>query len=223
MYVPNCPNCPPNNSQTYYAKFDTNDINKNIYGDKKSDKHGWKAKINVGAEGNIFELVENSIYTGKAQEKGNKKSVAHHGVNTWDYFIKTVQIDNRAYDVLVNIRKKQNGEYVYGIQLNENNKIRVTPPIGNKNSLKSGVHHSLNSIPQIVPTVNTNSMQNSKNNAQTSSADIIQYAENNEKGNEKNYSVSDLKVGDNEEDVAREIIDTFGFYLIKVLWACYLV
>ena len=47
------------NGHAYYAAFDEKDVNKNIYGDKRSDPKGWKAKINVGAEGNIFELVEN--------------------------------------------------------------------------------------------------------------------------------------------------------------------
>lgn len=41
--------------------------------------------------------------------------------------MKTVQIDGQVFDLLANIRKKPNGEYVYSIQLNENNKKSASP------------------------------------------------------------------------------------------------
>ena len=114
-------------NQTYYAKFESDDLRKNIFGDKRSDKQGWKAKVNVGAEGNIFELVENATHDGSKQEAG-KKSKAHKGVTGWEYFVKTVQIDGRVFDVLANVRKKPDGEYVYSIQLNENKNKTPAPP-----------------------------------------------------------------------------------------------
>ncbi len=48
------------NGNVYYALFEDADVRKNIYGDKRSSPKGWKAKINVGTEGEIFELVENA-------------------------------------------------------------------------------------------------------------------------------------------------------------------
>lgn len=57
---------------TYYAKFDEADLRKNVYGDKKSSQKGWKAKINTGADGSIFELVENATYNGGKAEQGKK-------------------------------------------------------------------------------------------------------------------------------------------------------
>lgn len=39
----------------------------------------------------------------------------------------TVQIDNRVYDVLANVRKKPDGEFVYSIQLNKNK--APAPPV----------------------------------------------------------------------------------------------
>lgn len=117
------------NGHNYYATFDGKDISKNIYGDKYSDKKGWTAKINVGAEGDIFELVENSQYDGSARESG-KNIAAHKGVGYWDYFIKTVQIDNKVFDLLANVRKKSDGNFVYSIQLNENKKIKASPSLG---------------------------------------------------------------------------------------------
>ena len=136
------------NGHTYYASFDYRDISKNVYGDKLSDKKGWKAKINVGAEGEIFELVENAKYNGSKPESG-KKIAAHSGVVYWDYFVKTVQIDNAVFDLVANVRKKNNGNFVYSIQLNENKKIEASPSLGSPNGvLNRMLNASNNSIPQ---------------------------------------------------------------------------
>lgn len=116
----------------YYAKFDEADLKKNVYGDKKSDRNGWKAKINTGADGNIFELVENARYSRHGVENG-KTSGAHRDVTGWEYFVKTVQIDGKVYDLLANVRKKPDGEYVYSIQLNENKNKAPAPLLRHAN------------------------------------------------------------------------------------------
>lgn len=116
------------NGNVYYARFANEDVKKNIWGDKQSDKEGWKAKINVGAEGNIFELVENADYTGSKEEAG-KTTKAHAGVMMWDYYVKRVQINGRVYDLLANVREKQDGEYIYNIGLKLNKKIAPAPPL----------------------------------------------------------------------------------------------
>ena len=113
--------------EVYYATFDENDLRKNVYGDKKSSPRGWKAKINTGADGNIFDLVENAEHSGSGKEQG-KTSEAHQGLTGWEYFVKTVQIDGRVYDLLANVREKPDGEFVYSIQLNENEKKAPAPP-----------------------------------------------------------------------------------------------
>lgn len=143
------------NGHAYYAVFDEADVNKNIYGDKRSDKKGLKAKINVGADGDIFELVENSQYNGSARESG-KNIVAHKGVNYWDYFIKTVQIDNKVFDLVANVRKKSDSSYVYSIQLNENKKIAASPPLGS-------AERALN---RVLNATNNSLSQNSENSQQ---------------------------------------------------------
>ena len=120
------------NGEAYYAGFDEADARKNIYGDKKSSPGGWNAKINTGADGGIFELVENSRYVRSGKEQG-KKTAAHAGVSGWEYFIKTVQIDGKTYDLLANIRKKPEGEYVYSIQLNESKKKASALPLQYRN------------------------------------------------------------------------------------------
>ncbi len=126
------------NGKVYYARFANEDVKKNIWGDKQSDKEGWKAKINVGAEGNIFELVENADYTGSKEEAG-KTTKAHAGVMMWDYYVKRVQINGKVYDLLANVREKQDGEYVYSIGLKRNKKITPAPPLASADNRNNGM------------------------------------------------------------------------------------
>ena len=113
------------NGHVYYATFDSRDVNKNIYGDRRSSYGGYNAKLKVGADGNIFELVENSKYNGTKVEQG-KSTQAHKQVRFWDYFVKTVQIDNEVFDLLANVRRKSDGEYVYSIQLRANKSVKAS-------------------------------------------------------------------------------------------------
>ena len=117
------------NGHAYYATFEKADVEKNIYGDSKSDDAGRDAKINAGADGDIFSIVENSVYDGSGVEKG-KKIAAHTNVKYWDYFIKKVQIDGQVFDLLANVRKKPNNNYVYDITLVEDKKTEAAPPDG---------------------------------------------------------------------------------------------
>lgn len=126
------------NGKVYYARFANEDVKKNIWGDKQSDKEGWKAKINVGAEGNIFELVENADYTGSKEEAG-KATKAHAGVMMWDYYVKRVQINGKVYDLLANVREKQDGEYVYSIGLKRNKKITPASPLASADNRNNGM------------------------------------------------------------------------------------
>lgn len=147
------------NGHAYYATFEDTDVKKNIYGDRQSSAGGWKAKIRAGADGDIFELVENAEYDRSSAEQGKSNS-AHKGINFWDYYVKTVQIDNEVYDLLANVRRNGDDSYVYNIRLYQNKKIKASPPIGiQTNSVKSGAQRSDNSVSQNDPVVNTQSMQ----------------------------------------------------------------
>lgn len=102
--------------KTYYAQMDTQGAKKGIYGDKKSSKSGFESKINIGADKNYFELLENARYSGTSAEQGKKTSNgAHENVTNWDYFVKTIKADGQLYDVLINVRNKDNGNYVYDV------------------------------------------------------------------------------------------------------------
>ena len=108
--------------RAYYASFDGVDVDKIIYGDNKSDGSGYKAKINAGADGDFFDLIEHSNYDKTLPEKG-KGGRAHKGVKTWDYYTKTVEIDGNLYDEVINVRDKGNGQYVYSVTLEKHKKI----------------------------------------------------------------------------------------------------
>lgn len=149
------------NGEVFYASFDPDDSRKLTHGDNKSDKSGWKAKINTGADGNIFELVENSQYKSTSPESG-KSTKAHKDVSDWHYYQKTVKIDDKLYDILINIKDKGNSEHVYSIQLNESKK--TTAPYFTSSVNNSSVSKSRdtvdNSISQKNNDVNTSIRKN---------------------------------------------------------------
>ena len=122
------------NDNVYYAKLNQQYVKKGIYGDKKSDEKGYKAKINIGADGNYFELTENSLYSNSSKEQGKKTNTRiHENVKRWDYFIKTVKSDGNYFDVLINIADKDNDQYVYDVTLKENKK--VASPINSEKAI----------------------------------------------------------------------------------------
>lgn len=103
----------------YYAQFDQNSIRKPIYGDSRSSTNGTKALIKAGADGDVFDLVENSQYAGS---KNNTKN--HTKADYFDYFVKTVQIDGKVFDLVADVEKKYgvDGGYVYTLALVDNKK-----------------------------------------------------------------------------------------------------
>jgi hypothetical protein len=104
--------------KTYYAFYDEAGVRKNLYGDSKSDKQGFKAKVNIGADGNYIELAENALYTGSSAETGKTTASGFHDdAKSWDYYIKTIKSDGQYFDVLINVKDTGNENYVYDITL----------------------------------------------------------------------------------------------------------
>ncbi len=143
--------------QFAYATFESRDLNKSIYGDTRSSEKGKKAKVNLGADGDIFDLVENARYTNSKNEVG-KNIPSHKGVTHWDYYVKTVQVDNKVFDVLVDVRVKPNGANVYSIVLKENKKMKASPALSDQSrTLKGWQNNTFNdtTVPQSSDDVNT--------------------------------------------------------------------
>ena len=98
--------------------YDKSGVKKGIHGDNKSDKKGYKAKINIGADGNYIELAENSLYKGSSVEQG-KDNKFHKNAQSWDYYVKTIKSDGNYFDVLINVKDTGNEHYVYDITLKD--------------------------------------------------------------------------------------------------------
>ena len=104
----------------YYAMYDKAGLSKGVYGDKKSSSKGYKAKINIGADGNYIELAEHALYKGTSEEQGKETSNGvHKDAKSWDYYEKTIKSDGVYYDVLINVKDTGNEQYVYDITLKE--------------------------------------------------------------------------------------------------------
>lgn len=112
---------------TYYATMGRDDAGKIVYGDTKTSPRNKKVKDRIGAAGDIFDLVEGARYRKSSDEYGKNKR-SHRNVDGWDYFVKTVQVDNGMYDVNIEVRRKPSttgsleDEFVYNIILNHSNK-----------------------------------------------------------------------------------------------------
>ncbi len=119
------------NGHTYYAEFDQRSIRKPIYGDNRSSKEGTKALIKAGADGDVFDLVENAKYNG-----GKKNTKDHTDADYFDYFVKTVQIDGKVFDLVADVEKKYgvDGGFVYTLALRDNKKIKASPTHGSSQS-----------------------------------------------------------------------------------------
>ncbi len=119
------------NGHTYYAEFDQGSIRKPVYGDNRSSPNGVKALIKAGADGDVFDLVENSEYR---RSRPNTKD--HTDADYFDYFVKTVQIDGKVFDLVADVEKKygDDGGYVYTLALTDNKKIKASPTHGTPNN-----------------------------------------------------------------------------------------
>ncbi len=142
------------NGHTYYAEFDKNSIRKPVYGDKRSSTDGVKALAKVGADGDIFNLIENSQYS---RSKSNTKD--HTDADYFDYFVKTVQIDGKKYDLIADVEKKYSadGGYIYSLALRDHKKTEASPAHGTpaKGPVKGAGNASTDSIPETSENVNT--------------------------------------------------------------------
>ena len=103
------------NGHAYYAQFMPSGISKNLFGDSKSSPTGYKAKVSIAANGELFELAEAARYTHSLAEKTGKKGKAHKNSERWDYFVKSIKFEGAYYNVLINVQKVKGDRYVYSI------------------------------------------------------------------------------------------------------------
>ncbi|MBR0326317.1 MAG: hypothetical protein IIX09_00785, partial [Clostridia bacterium] len=102
------------NGHYYYAYIKEDDARKQVYGEKRSSDYGRKALNRTLADGEIFNLLEHSSYDRGALERG-KPTKAHNNIRYWDYYVKTVQIDGKVYDLHADVKKSNKDNYVYSL------------------------------------------------------------------------------------------------------------
>lgn len=186
------------NGHYYYAHMETPDAKKMLFGEKRSSKSGKKALVRTLADGSYFDLVENSDYKRGALEQG-KNTKAHKDVIAWDYFVKTVQIDNKVYDLFADVKKKSDGEYVYTLHMTDSNK-KAAPAQHHVSGVKKVAETASvdNSVSQNDPVVNTQSMQGVEKDSSDERHSLVKSAQSElkalQKENEKlRQDVDDLK------------------------------
>ena len=166
------------NGHFVYVRPDMSSLSKPVYGDFRSSASGKKALRNSLADGDVFDLLENSKYS---HSMGDEK--AHKNTDYFDYYVKTVQIDGKVYDVLADV-KRQYGDsdglyYTLRLVNNKTKKAVRSPRTQTLNpdglitsSSKSSNSFSADMIPQSDTAVNTHSMQNSAEDALLDSSKV---------------------------------------------------
>ncbi len=124
------------NGHVYYAQFDEKSANKVLFGEKGMSAKGKKAIIKAGADGDIFDIVENATYESSSTDTKNHKNKDGF-TEYFDYFYKTVQIDGNIFDLIINVKKQYGTKdgYTYTIKVFDNNKIEASPAFADKQQL----------------------------------------------------------------------------------------
>jgi len=163
------------NGHIYYAQFDPNSAGKVLYGEKGMSKDGKKAIIRAGADGDIFDLVENARYDHSAKDKKNHK--AKDGFTDYfDYFYKTVQIDGKVFDININVKKQYGSKhgYTYTIKVADNKTKKASPALAVTQPSKVQGTPSATKITQPTSKVNSqNSGTNSDRGDGTSNRSLL--------------------------------------------------
>ncbi len=134
------------NGHTYYARFVETKKGLGEFTfegrgkNSKSDDVGYRAKVRLLADGDIFSIVEDGSYIGSSKEQG-KNTASHANAKYWDYFWKEIFVDGKGYDVVINVRNDSTGnnladkeQFVYSMTFRENKKVAspVTTPASSK-------------------------------------------------------------------------------------------
>ena len=81
----------------------------------------------------FYRIIQESTYSGSKAETG-KKSDTHAGVNMWRYFVNPILYMERSgdettpYTVSIDVKQKDNGNFVYSFHAERDAKKMGTPP-----------------------------------------------------------------------------------------------
>ena len=159
------------NGHVVYVRPDIQEAGKPIYGDRRSTANGAKALRNSLAEGDVFDLLENAEYDRSSRDTKN-----HKNADYFDYYVKTVQIDGKVYDLVADVKRaygNSDGLY-YTLYLVDNATKKAVvsqrpQTLGSSEPITASEmgsnSFSVDMVPQSDTAVNNYSMQNSAEDA----------------------------------------------------------
>ena len=159
------------NGHFVYVRPDIQEAGKPIYGDRRSTANGAKALRNSLAEGDVFDLLENAEYDRSSRDTKN-----HKNADYFDYYVKTVQIDGKVYDLVADVKRaygNSDGLY-YTLYLVDNATKKAVvsqrpQTLGSSEPITASEmgsnSFSADMVPQSDTAVNNYSMQNSAEDA----------------------------------------------------------
>lgn len=159
------------NGHVVYVRPDIQEAGKPIYGDRRSTANGAKALRNSLADGDVFDLLENAEYDRSSRDTKN-----HKNADYFDYYVKTVQIDGKVYDLVADVKRaygNSDGLY-YTLYLVDNATKKAVvsqrpQTLGSSEPITASEmgsnSFSADMVPQSDTAVNTHSMQNSAEDA----------------------------------------------------------
>lgn len=118
------------NGKLLYAEIDRHSKNEILYKINPSHLNQWdKAKINVGASGDFVTLMENASFDREEVNTNRSKNDAHKRTTVWEYYAKSIYVDGKPFDVVVNIRREDSGSrFVYDVKLKQNKNLPQLDP-----------------------------------------------------------------------------------------------
>lgn len=88
--------------------------------DKIESRNSYDAKLNVGVEKNLVNLIETSMYVGSKEEVKDNQNSIHKATKGWYYFNKPLIIDDDICMMIIDIRENNNNDlFVHKIRLKE--------------------------------------------------------------------------------------------------------
>ena len=159
------------NGHVVYVRPDIQEAGKPIYGDRRSTANGAKALRNSLAEGDVFDLLENAEY-----DRSSRDTKSHKNADYFDYYVKTVQIDGKVYDLVADVKRaygNSDGLY-YTLYLVDNATKKAVvsqrpQTLGSSEPITASEmgsnSFSADMVPQSDTAVNNYSMQNSAEDA----------------------------------------------------------
>lgn len=96
------------------AEFDKFTAKKNIYNKEIIDRAGVKWKKEHIEQ--LPKILKNVKYIRADKEKGKDKA-AHKGVKQWHYFRLKLRDKNKKFNLLLNVREKNNRYFIYEIKI----------------------------------------------------------------------------------------------------------